>query len=149
RYKLSPYKQEYEQRARDRARREQQLEEEEERKHKGLKPKPADNVLDEEGPHDLLNSNRTQLVQSTNQRALDRTMKVEHSTLDQVQKRLARLKKKQKEEKPQEYDFEARVEQMHQQEGEEKQKKVENNTAADNEGNEGEGLDPEMAKLMG
>ncbi|CAG8615507.1 10991_t:CDS:2, partial [Ambispora gerdemannii] len=60
RHKLSPYKQAYEQRARDRARREQQLEEEEERNIKN----PVD------------------------QRALDRTMKVEHSTLDRVQKRL-------------------------------------------------------------
>ncbi|CAG8456297.1 10118_t:CDS:2, partial [Ambispora gerdemannii] len=69
-------KQEYEQRARDRARREQQLEEKEERKRKGLKPKPADDILDEEGPRDLLtartekvvldaNLNRTQLIQST------------------------------------------------------------------------------------
>ncbi|CAG8653031.1 2794_t:CDS:1 [Ambispora gerdemannii] len=67
-------KQEYEQRARDRHA--QQLEEEEERRCKGLKPKPADDVLDEEGPRDLLtariekvvldaNLNRTQLVQST------------------------------------------------------------------------------------
>ncbi|CAG8668784.1 4819_t:CDS:2, partial [Ambispora gerdemannii] len=35
------------------------LEEEEEQRCKGLKPKPADDVLDEEGPRDLLNSNRT------------------------------------------------------------------------------------------
>ncbi|CAG8680472.1 4927_t:CDS:1, partial [Ambispora gerdemannii] len=41
------------------------LEEEEEQRCKGLKPKPADDVLDEEGPRDLLNSNRIQLVQST------------------------------------------------------------------------------------
>ncbi|CAG8553444.1 1914_t:CDS:10 [Ambispora leptoticha] len=190
-------KQEYEQRARDRARREQQLEEEEERKRKGLKPKPADDALDEEGPRDLLtartekvvldaNLNKTQVVQSTSiaskqpgyyckvcdcvvkdsvnyldhingkkhQRALGRTMKVERSTLEQVQARLARIKK-QKEEKPQEYDFEARVEQMRQQEEEEKRKRKEKkkakkakekNVATDNEG---EGLDPEMAKLMG
>ncbi|CAG8633826.1 6003_t:CDS:10, partial [Ambispora gerdemannii] len=39
-------------------------------------------------------------------------LQVERSTLDQVQKRLDRLKKKQKEEKPQEDEFEARLQTM-------------------------------------
>ncbi|CAG8552604.1 3607_t:CDS:2 [Ambispora gerdemannii] len=62
----SANKQEYEQCARDRVRREQQLEEEEERKRKGLKPKPADDVLDEDGPRDLLTARTEKVVLDAN-----------------------------------------------------------------------------------
>ncbi|KAG9290781.1 hypothetical protein G9A89_011744 [Geosiphon pyriformis] len=92
------------------------------------------------------------------QRALGMSMKVERSSLEQVKAKLDRLKKEKEE--PQEYDFEARVEQVRQQEEEEKRKRKERKKAkkqrektgdASTEGEaEGEeGMNPDMAKLMG
>ncbi|CAG8661348.1 5532_t:CDS:2, partial [Ambispora gerdemannii] len=92
-FRLTWDKHEYEQRARARARREQQLEEEEEQRCKGLKPGyylsiiwitlMEKNVSIRESLFDV--DLAFYYVLAIDQRALGLTMKVERSTLDQVQ----------------------------------------------------------------
>ncbi|CAG8653251.1 2669_t:CDS:2 [Funneliformis mosseae] len=166
-------KEEFKRRARERSRIEREKEEEEDRKRKGLKPKNIDSS-EAEPARELLrartekvvldaNLNKVQVVQSTNiaskqpdQRALGMSMKVERSTLDQVKNRLENLKKKQE---PQEYDLDARVEQLQKQEEEEKRRRKERkkakkrgessqNTVKEEDSPENE-VNPEMAKFMG
>jgi U4/U6.U5 tri-snRNP component SNU23 len=90
------------------------------------------------------------------QRALGMSMKVERSTIDQVRNKLAELKKKGT--APQEYDLDARVEQLQKQEEEEKKRRKERKKAkkkgeleknAAKEDNPEDEVDPEMTKLMG
>ncbi|RIB01151.1 hypothetical protein C2G38_2231741 [Gigaspora rosea] len=90
------------------------------------------------------------------QRALGMSMKVERSTIDQIKAKFEHLKKK-KEEEQQIYDLDAQIEKAQKQEEEEKRRKKERKKAKkksesrknDKEEGVDDGIDPEMAKLMG
>ncbi|CAG8476316.1 8415_t:CDS:10 [Diversispora eburnea] len=92
------------------------------------------------------------------QRNLGMSMKVERSSLDQIKTKLANMKKK-KDEGPQVYDFDAQIEKYQKKEEEDKKRRKERKKAkkkgeiGKNEINEEEeiddGVDLEMAKLMG